>query len=66
MSEPKVLGKIKGMDTGEALELLKYHLGLREIYVGRLQRQLELAKAERDLIRDEMEYLVRKGEKENE
>lgn len=63
MGKPKVLEKTKGMEVGEALELLNYHLGLRKIYVRRVRRQLELAKAERNVIREEIEYLEGKKEK---
>lgn len=55
--KPDIIERVKGMDTGKALVELAYHLNLREIYVGRVQKQLEIAKWERDVIRSEIEYL---------
>ena len=54
MEKIKVIEKAKGMRKEGALELLKYHRGLRETKIRRLERQLEKTKDEHKAIKEEI------------
>ena len=54
MGNIKVIEKAKGMKREGALELLKYHRGLRETKIDRLARQLEETKEGHRAIEEEI------------
>ena len=59
MEKIPIIEKTKGMDKKGAIDLLKYHEGLQEAKIRRLERQVEETKEVRGAIRAETERRVK-------
>jgi len=62
MDKIRIIEKSKGMEKEGAIELLKYHQGLRHTKIERLRRQLAQTVIKYDAILNEIERREKEGE----